>query len=233
MTVLVDLVQKPLFGIFLTLAVYALAQLLYRRTGSIFANPVAVSIGSIITLLSLTGIPYEHYAVGGRYILFLLGPSVVALAVPLYQRRREIWQRRLPIMVGIGAGAISSVLSASGLAWLLGGSREVVLSLAPKSVTTPIAISIVEKIGGVAPLTAALVVLTGCLGAICGPEFCRKFGIRKEAAIGLAVGTAAHGIGTARMLEVSQLGGAVAGLAIGLNGLVTAFLLPLLFVLFR
>jgi predicted murein hydrolase (TIGR00659 family) len=217
----------------LTLIVYTLAQKLYIRTGSIFFNPVAVTIGSIILLLLFTRIPYEVYAVGGDYVLFLLGPSVVALGLPLYTRRREILTRKAPILIGVFAGAFASIISASGTAWLLGGSREVVLSLAPKSVTTPIAISIVEKIGGIAPLTAALVVLTGCLGAICGPEFCRLIGIRDPAAVGLAVGTAAHGIGTARMLEVDRLGGAIAGLAIGLNGLITAFLLPFLFFLFR
>ncbi len=228
-----DLLNTPLFGVGLTILVYALAQKLYLRTGSIFFNPVAVSIGSIILFLMALHIPYEVYAVGGRYVLFLLGPSVVALGVPLYTRRREILARKGPILVGILAGAISSIVSASGLAWLLGGSRDVVLSLAPKSVTTPIAISIVEKIGGIAPLTAALVVLTGCLGAICGPEFCRLIGVRDTAAMGLAVGTASHGIGTARMLEVDRLGGAIAGLAIGLNGLVTAFILPVMFVFFR
>ena len=228
-----ELLSTPLFGVGLTLIVYALAQKLYVRTGSMFFNPVAVSIGSIILLLLLARIPYEVYAVGGDYVLFLLGPSVVALGLPLYTRRREILARKAPILIGVFAGAVASIVSASGTAWLLGGSREVVLSLAPKSVTTPIAISIVEKIGGIAPLTAALVVLTGCLGAICGPEFCRLIGIRDPAAMGLAVGTAAHGIGTARMLEVDRLGGAIAGLAIGLNGLITAFLLPLLFVLFR
>jgi predicted murein hydrolase (TIGR00659 family) len=228
-----ELLSTPLFGVGLTLIVYTLAQKLYIRTGSIFFNPVAVTIGSIILLLLFTRIPYEVYAVGGDYVLFLLGPSVVALGLPLYTRRREILARKAPILIGVFAGAFASIISASGTAWLLGGSREVVLSLAPKSVTTPIAISIVEKIGGIAPLTAALVVLTGCLGAICGPEFCRLIGIRDPAAMGLAVGTAAHGIGTARMLEVDRLGGAIAGLAIGLNGLITAFLLPFLFFLFR
>ncbi|WP_226989181.1 LrgB family protein [Desulfuromonas sp. TF] len=228
-----ELLSTPLFGVGLTLIVYALAQKLYIRTGSIFFNPVAVTIGSIILLLLFTRIPYEVYAVGGDYVLFLLGPSVVALGLPLYTRRREILARKASILIGVFAGAFASIISASGTACLLGGSREVVLSLAPKSVTTPIAISIVEKIGGIAPLTAALVVLTGCLGAICGPEFCRLIGIRDPASVGLAVGTAAHGIGTARMLEVDRLGGAIAGLAIGLNGLITAFLLPLLFVLFR
>lgn len=227
-----DLLSSPLFGVALTLAVYALAQKVYLRTGSIFFNPVAVSIASIIGLLLLFRIPYETYAVGGRLVLFLLGPSVVALALPLYVRRREILERKVPILLGIGAGALASIVSAAGLAWVLGGSREVILSLAPKSVTTPIAIGIVEKIGGLPPLTAALVVLTGCLGAICGPEFCRLIGVRDPAAMGLAVGTAAHGIGTARMLEVDRLGGAVSGLAIGLNGLVTAFVLPLIVAMF-
>jgi len=228
-----DLVATPMFGIGVTLVCYALAQLLYRRTGSIFFNPVAVTIVAIIGILIYFHIPYEAYAVGGRYILFLLGPSVVALGYPLYTRRKEILARKAPILIGVLAGSLSSILSASGLAWLLGGSRDVVVSLAPKSVTTPIAISIVEKIGGIAPLTAALVVVTGCLGATCGPEFCRLMGINDPAAMGLAVGTASHGIGTARMLEVDRLGGAIAGLAIGLNGLVTAFLLPMLFLLFR
>lgn len=228
-----ELLNSPLFGIALTIVLYALAQMLYQRTGNILLNPVFISIFAIILFLKGLDIPYRTYEVGGRYILFLLGPAVVALGVPLYTKRKEILAQKGPILMGVFAGAIASVFSASGLAWLLGGSKEVVLSLAPKSVTTPIAIGIVEKIGGIAPLTAALVVLTGCLGAICGPEFCRLIGIKDNAAIGLAVGTAAHGIGTARMLEVDRLGGAMAGLAIGLNGLISAFLIPVLFVLFR
>ncbi len=223
-----DLVATPLFGITLTLVVYLLSQHLYRRVSSVWANPVLVSIVTIILLLKGSGIEYRDYARGGDIILFLLGPSVVALAIPLYQRREEIWQRKRPILIGIFAGSLASILSACGLAWVLGGSREIILSLAPKSVTTPIAISIVEKIGGVAPLTAAIVVLTGCLGAVCGPEFCRRIGVTSPVATGLAVGTAAHGIGTARMFEVDRLAGAVAGLAIGLNGLMTTFLLPII-----
>ena len=226
-----ELVATPLFGIALTLVVYSLAQSLYRRVGSVWANPVLVSIVTVILLLKGCDIEYRDYARGGDILLFLLGPSVVALAVPLYQRRSEIWQRKRPIMIGILAGSLASIFSACGLSWVLGGSREIVLSLAPKSVTTPIAISIVDKIGGVAPLTAAIVVLTGCLGAVCGPEFCRRIGVTSSVATGLAVGTAAHGVGTARMFEVDRLSGTVAGLAIGLNGLVTTFLVPLLMAL--
>lgn len=227
-----DLFSSPLFGITLTLLVYRLAELLYRRTRFIFFNPVVVSIVSIILLLKLCDIPYQDYNNGGRMILFLLGPAVVALAVPLYQRRQEILKRKLPILIGIVAGALSSIVSAAGITWLLGGSHKVVLALVPKSVTTPIAIGITEKIGGIVPLTAALVVLTGCLGAICGPEFCRLIGVRSKVAMGLAVGTAAHGIGTARLLGEDRFSGAIAGLAIGLNGLATALLVPLLWILF-
>ena len=226
-----ELFSTPLFGITSTLVVYLVAQALYRRVGSVWANPVLISIVSIIVLIKATEIEYRDYAHGGDILVFLLGPCVVALAIPLYQRREEIWQRKRPILLGVFFGSLASILSACGLAWVLGGSREIILSLAPKSVTTPIAISIVDTIGGVAPLTAALVVLTGCLGAICGPEFCRRIGITSPVAVGLAVGTSAHGIGTARMLEVDRLSGAVAGLAIGLNGLMTTFLLPILMLL--
>jgi len=222
-----ELLATPLFGIALTLLVYRLAEILYHRTRFILFNPVALSILVIILLLQGTGVSYADYARGGDLILFLLGPAVVALALPLYQRRKQIMRRKLPILLGIFAGAVTSIVTAAGTAWLLGGSREVVLSLVPKSATTPIAIGIVEKIGGIVPLTAALVVLTGCLGAICGPEFCRLVGIRTSAAMGLAVGTAAHGIGTARVLGEDRFAGAVAGLAIGLNGLVTAVLVAL------
>ena len=227
------LTAEPLFGTGLTLLVFMLAQKLYLKCHRTpLLTPVAVTIVIIIAILQAGDIPFESYQNGGRYILFLLGPTVVALAVPLYRRRKEIYAKRGPILAGVLSGALVSIVSASGLAWLLGGSRDVVLSMAPKSVTTPIAIALVEKIGGISELTAAIVVLTGCLGAICGPEFCRLVGIRTPSATGLAVGTASHGIGTARMLEVNPLAGAVAGLAIGLNGLVTACLLPLLFWMF-
>lgn len=227
-----ELVSTPLFGVVLTLAVFRLAEYLYRRSGSILFNPVFIAIGTIILLLKAAQIPYADYAKGGNLILFLLGPSVVALALPLWQRREQILKRKLPILAGVCAGALASIISAAGTAWVLGGSPEVVLSLVPKSVTTPIAIGISEKIGGIVPLTAALVVLTGCLGAICGPEFCRLIGIRKPTSLGLAVGTASHGIGTARVLEEDRLAGAVSGLAIGLNGLATAVLVPLLWLIF-
>lgn len=227
-----DLLSSPLFGIALTLFVFRVAEILYRRSGFILLNPVFVSICSIILILKSADIDYAAYAKGGDMILFLLGPSVVALALPLWQRKEQILKRKIPILIGISAGALASIVSAAGTAWVLGGSTKVVLSLVPKSVTTPIAIGISEKIGGIAPLTAVIVVLTGCVGAICGPEFCRLIGIRKQTSLGLAIGTASHGIGTARLLDEDRLAGAVSGLAIGLNGLATAILVPLIWLLF-
>ena len=227
-----ELVSSPLFGIVLTLGVFWTADFAYRRTKLILLNPVLVSSCVVIVLLKLSHIPYADYAKGGNILLFLLGPSVVALALPLWQRREQILRRKLPILVGVCAGSLASIASAAGTAWLLGASPEVVSSLVPKSVTTPIAIGISEKIGGLVPLTAALVILTGCLGAICGPEFCRLIGIRTPTSIGLAIGTASHGIGTARVLDEDRLIGAVSGLAIGLNGLATAVLVPMIWLLF-
>ena len=228
-----ELTALPLFGVAVTLAIYALAQVLYRRTGSVWLNPVMMAILAIIALLLATGIPYRNYASGGDLITFLLGPAVVALAVPLYQRRLELWRRKSAILCGILAGSLSSIVSACGIAWLLGGSWDVIVSVSPKSVTAPIAIGISERIGGIPALTAPVVVMTGCLGAVCGAEFCKLIGIRTHLAAWLAVGTAAHGIGTARMLEIDRLAGTVAGLAIGLNGLATTFLLPLLMVVVK
>nr|WP_320049309.1 LrgB family protein [uncultured Desulfuromonas sp.] len=223
-----QLLHTPLFGIALTLIIFQFASLFYRRFRYTLFNPVILTIVAIIVLLKVTGIPHNDYALGGDMILFLLGPAVVALGVPLYQRRSEITQRLIPITGGIIAGATASIISASGIILLMGGSRELALTMAPKSVTTPIAIGIADKIGAITPLTAAVVVLTGCFGALVGPSFCRLLRINDPASMGLAMGTAAHGIGTGRMLEIDVLGGAIAGLAIGLNGIATALLIPLL-----
>ncbi|MBN2646087.1 MAG: LrgB family protein [Desulfuromonadaceae bacterium] len=222
-----ELTASPLFGIGATLLIYELATLLYRRWPLALLNPVLVTIVGLIGLLQAVHIPYDSYRRGGDMILFLLGPAVVALGLPLYQRRQEVLARLVPILCGVSAGAVASIVSACGLVLLFGGGTELALSLAPKSVTTPIAIGIAQKTGGIPALTASVVVMTGCLGAIIGPEFCRLIGVRDPVSMGLAMGTASHGLGTGRMLEIHLLGGAIAGLAIGLNGIITALLVPL------
>lgn len=226
------LIKSPLFAVALTLLVYHLAQWLYRRRQFFLFNPVLVAITAIIVILKAVQVDYPTYNQGGRLISFFLGPAVVALGLPLYHQLAEIRKRGAAILASIACGSLVGIVSAAWTARLLGASPVVTASLAPKSVTTPIAIGIAEKIGGVTPLTAALVIATGVLGAVVGPVFLKRIGIRSKTAFGLALGAASHGIGTARAMEEGELEGASAGLAIGLNGLATAILAPLLIGLF-
>lgn len=218
---------SPLFGLTLTLIIYILAQMLFVRLGSHpILHPVLISVLLLMAILWWTRIPYNHYFNGGQYLHFLLGPATVALALPLYQqwaRLRRLW---LPILIALLAGSLIGALSAIGIARLLGLDLQTQLSLAPKSVTTPVAMSITEILGGIPSLTAALVVLTGILGALLGPWLLQRLGFRDESIKGLALGVAAHGIGTARALQLGSQMGAFAGLAMALSALVTALLLP-------
>lgn len=187
-----------------------------------------VAILVLMAFLTVSGIRYEDYFQGGRVISFFLGPSVVALGVPLYVQLEEIRKRGRAILVSTAVAAVVGVLSAAGTAALLGASAPVVASLAPKSVTTPIAMGIAEKIGGIPSLTAAIVIATGILGAVIGPGVLRLCGVRHPVAFGLAMGAASHGIGTARAVEEGEVQGAAGGLAICLNGIATALMTPLL-----
>lgn len=213
----------PLVG---TVAVFFAARRLYARLGFFLLNPVLVAIVALIAFLEGMGVDYETYNKGGRLLSFWLGPAVVALGVPLYLQFDAIRRRGRAILVSILAGSLVGIATGAGVAALLGASRAVVLSLAPRSVTTPIALGIAERIGGLPPLTAALVIASGVLGAVIGPALLRRAGVTDPTAVGLALGAAAHGIGTARAVEEGSAEGAGAGLAIGLMGLATALLTP-------
>jgi predicted murein hydrolase (TIGR00659 family) len=225
----VYLATSPLVWLAMTLAVYLAGQWLFQRSGgrAVF-NPVALAITLLVLLLLLTGTPYTTYFSGAQFIHFLLGPATVALAIPLYLHWERVRRLFLPILAGLLAGSLTAMLSAMGVAWLLGGSPPTLLSLAPKSVTTPVAMGIAEKIGGLPSLTAVLVIVTGVIGAVAGPALLNGLRIRDDAIKGFAMGVAAHGIGTARAFQISGLAGAFAGLAIGLNALLTALLAPLI-----
>lgn len=222
------LLETPLFGLTLTLAIYGLAQKIYRRTAFFLFHPVLVTVTLIILFLLATGIDYETYNNGGGYLLFLLGPSVVALGLPLYDRLREFRERLPAILSATVLAGAAGIVSVVVPLLMMGVPEEIILSLAPKSVTTPIAMSIVEATGGEASLTAAVVVLTGILGAVLGPILLKIAGITSGISFGLSLGNSAHGIGTARALETGELEGAAGGLAICLNGIVTAVLTPVL-----
>ncbi len=225
----VYLATSPLVWLTLTLAAYLAGQWLFRRSGGrALFNPVALAIALLVPLLLLTGTPYATYFSGAQFIHFLLGPATVALAIPLYLHWDRVRRLFLPILMGLLTGSLTAIVSAMGAAWLLGGSPRTLLSLAPKSVTTPVAMGIAEKIGGLPSLTAVMVILTGVLGAVAAPALLRALRIGDDAIKGFAIGVAAHGIGTARAFQISSLAGAFAGLAIGLNALLTALLTPLI-----
>jgi predicted murein hydrolase (TIGR00659 family) len=229
----VYLSTSPLLGLTITLLVYQGAYWIYRRANfNPLANPVALAVATLLLLLTLTGTPYQTYFDGAQFVHFLLGPATVALAIPLYAQLDKLKSLLLPLLAALLAGALTAIVSAVGIAWLLGASRITLLSLAPKSVTTPIAMGITEKMGGLPSLTAVLVVATGIIGAVTAKYVLDFLRVRDHGVRGFAVGVAAHGIGTARAFQVSEEAGAFAGLAMGLNGLATALLFPLLIWLF-
>jgi predicted murein hydrolase (TIGR00659 family) len=223
----VYLAASPLLWLSVTLLAYLLAHALYRRTGeNPLLNPVAVAVALLIAVLVATDTAYATYFEGAQFVHFLLGPATVALAVPLYRqlgRLRRLW---LPIAIAVLVGVGVATVSAMAIAHLLGGSVETMLSLAPKSVTAPVAMGISEKIGGLPSLTAVLVVATGILGAVTGTRLLGWCGVRDDAIRGIAMGVTSHGIGTARAFQVSPTMGAFSGLGMALSAFATALLVP-------
>lgn len=220
-----------LLAIAATLAVYAAAQKVQRRRKSVWLHPVLVSILVLIAALRLLGIDYAEYDRGGRVLTFLLGSAVVALGLPLFRQMEEIGRRGKAVLLSLLVGAAVGTLSATLTAALLGASSPVVRSLAPRAVTTPIAIGIAERVGGLPALSAAVAIFTGILGAVVGPPLLRAMGVRSRTAFGLSLGAAAHGVGTARAAEEGDVEAASSGLAIGLMGVFTAVLAPLVLAL--
>lgn len=212
----------------LTFVVYVAAQILQRRTGISFLNPILITIAVLICILMSAGVDYDTYAEGGEYIDFWLKPAVVALGVPLYRQLEAIKKQLLPILLAELAGCIVGVVSVVVVAQLLGASKEVILSLAPKSVTTPIAMEIAQTVGGIPALTAAVVVCTGIFGGMAGFKMMKYSRVKSPIAQGLSMGTAAHAVGTSAAMDVGYRYGAFSSLGLTLNGLFTALLTPLI-----
>ncbi len=230
----VYLSASPLLSLTLTLAAYQLGLWLYTRARlNPLLNPVLIAVCILVGILLATRTEYGVYFEGAQFVHFLLGPATVALAIPLYRQFEAIRRSALAIIASIVTGSATAALSAVAIARLFGVSDTVLVSLAPKSVTTPVAMGIAEQLGGLPSLTAVLVILTGILGAALGPFMLNLLRIRSWSARGLAIGVAAHGIGTARALQINEVAGAFSGLAMGLNALATAALLPLLWKLIQ
>lgn len=223
----VYLAASPLLGLTITLMAYQAAVMIsHRCQDHPLANPVLMSVLALVLLLLLTDTPYDTYFDGAQFVHFLLGPATVALAVPLYAQLDRLKRMALPLLVALVAGSVTAVASAILVGQSLGASTATLMSLAPKSVTTPIAMGIAERINGLPSLTSALVLLTGIIGAIGATQIFRLARTEDHAIQGFAMGLASHGIGTARSFQLSERSGAFSALAMGLNGLLTASFLP-------
>ena len=229
----VYLEEQPLLWLTVTVGIFWVCQQLYRVAGEFpLLNPVLVSVTAIVLLLLATGTPYDEYFDGAQFISFLLGPATVALAVPLAAEAATLKRLWLPIAVALTVGSATAIGSALAIGMALGVRGEMLLSMLPKSVTTPIAMGISDQIGGSPSLTAVFVILTGIVGAAVGIPLLKVLGLRDPVAKGFALGVASHGIGTARAFEHSSRAGAFSGLAMGLNGALTALLIPIVVWLF-
>lgn len=228
-TLWVYLSTTPLLWLTATLAAYVAADRIARATGRHpLANPVLIAVILLSFILYATGTAYPAFFEGAQFVHFLLGPATVALAVPLHQNWPLVRRSLIPVLGALVAGSVAAVLSAVGLGLLFGMPSDVLASLAPKSVTAAIAMGISREIGGEPSLTATLVITTGILGAVMVTPLMNLLGLKDYRARGFAAGVASHGIGTARAFQVDPVAGVFAGIALGLNGLLTALIVPAL-----
>lgn len=221
-----ELLQSEVFLVSFTFVAYILAQKLYQRLNIIFLNPVLIAILAVILFLHFLGIEYDHYADNTKVISFWLNPSVVALAVPLYLQMKRIKKDAVRIILATLSGSVVGIVSVVIIAKLLGASQEIILSLAPKSVSTPIALNISETIGGLPPLTTAIVVVVGVFGAVLGESILKLSRIKHPNAVGLAIGTASHALGTAKIATKGDEYGSYSAMGLAINGILTSILIP-------
>ena len=222
-----DYLENKYFLIALTFIVFYLAKLLQKKTGLVILNPILVTMILLISFLEVSDIDYETYYEGGKFIEFWLKPAVVALGVPLYLQLESIKKQLVPILVSQLVGCVVGIVSVVLIAKYMGASTPVVVSLAAKSVTTPIAMEVTQALGGIPALTAAIVVCVGIFGALFGFKVLTWGKVGSPIAQGLSMGTASHAVGTSAAMEVSGKFGAFASLGLTINGILTALLTPI------
>lgn len=222
------LLNSEIFILTLVIGVYLLAVWLYRKTKLNLLNPLLVSIPVLVVITHVLGISYESFEKGSRIISFMLGPTVVVLGYLLYEQVAHLRENAVSIITSVFVGCVTGILSVIFIARYFGADHALIVSLEPKSVTTPIAMSIAEKSGGIPSIAAVVVIVVGIFGGIVGPFVLEKLGISSKIARGLALGSAAHGLGTARAMELGTIEGAISGLAIGVMGIMTAILVPII-----
>lgn len=220
--------NQQLFGVLLSLVGYQIGLFLFRKTKMPLFNPLLIAIVFVIAVLLLFDIPFEEYNVGGQIINSFLAPATVALAVPLYRQFDLLKRHLIPVLLGVIIGSCTAIFSVLGLCRLVGLEREMIISLLPKSITTPMGLSISESAGGNLSITMIAILITGVFGVIICPEIFKWAKIRNSVARGIAVGTASHALGTSKALEIGEVEGAMSGLAIGLVGIITVLVISFL-----
>lgn len=221
------LIDTPYFGIFISIVMFEIGLYINKKTKIPLLHPLLISIGLIIAVLLIFDIPLESYEKGGNMITFFLGPATVILAVPLYKQVDLLKRYLNPILIGIFAGVLTSIISVYALSKVFGYEDEMIYTMLPKSVTNPIGIEVSKSIGGIPSITVVAIVVTGILGAVVAPFICKFFRIKNSVAKGIAIGTSSHAVGTSKAMEMGETEGAMSGLAIGLAGLLTALLVPI------
>lgn len=223
------LASNPVLWLCLTLLAYQIGIWVYQKSGYLtLLSPFVIAVAILLAILFGTHTQYETFFAGAQFVHFLLGPATVALAVPLFDQRLRLAKLWAPLLIGVVVGCVVGVISTVLLGALLGASFESIMSMAPKSVTTPIAMGISEKMGGIPEFTAGIVVLTGIVGSLLATPIFKLCKIKKDYVKGFSLGVAAHGMGTSRAFQISDKAGAFSGLAMGLAGIITAFAAPMI-----
>lgn len=219
-----ELFQSPYFGVALSVVAFWIGVKLQRRFQTPICNPLIIAIVLIVGVLEIFHISYEDYNVGGEIINMFLAPATACLAVAIYTKMDILKRNWLPIFVGCVVGSATSMLSVYAMCRLFGLDESLTVSLVPKSVTTPIAVSISQGNGGVVPITVVAVIFTGILGSILSPFLIRLFRVKDSVVAGLAIGACSHAVGTSKAIEIGEVEGAMSGLAIGICGIVTVLI---------
>jgi predicted murein hydrolase (TIGR00659 family) len=223
------IIGTALIAILVTIAIYFFSKKFYQRFPTPFTIPLLIGTLLIIMLLTVSGIPYDTYMVGGKWIEQLLGPAVVALAFPLYKQREVLKAYFFPLLTGVSCGALFGVISGAQLSRLLGIEEMLVYSIMPKSVTTPVAMEVASSLGGIPALAAIFVMIAGIGGVIISPILLKVFNITHVIGKGVGLGSAAHAIGTARALEAGELEGAISSVSMTLSAIIVSILGPMMF----
>lgn len=216
-----QILESPLFGIVLSIFAYEIGVWINKKTGWAAANPLLIAILLVVAVLSVFQIPLEAYQNGGSFISLFLAPATASLAISIYNQFSLLKKNLLPVLIGCAAGAAASMGSVYLLCRLFRLDQRLTAALLPKSVTTPIAIEIAAQNGGLVPVTVAMVVLTGILGAVAAPALLKLFRVKNPVEAGLAIGASSHAVGTSRALELGEAEGAMSSIAIGVSGLLT------------